>query len=109
MTERPTGNLTTFWDHEPAGDVPAIMADAQRHARECGRTVAVVGPTKIWHVHPDGRIEDVTPQGELMEIEDTRPPVLCRECRDGKHPNCTGDALDPVTDQIVDCQCPRCI
>lgn len=27
------------------------------------------------------------------------------DCRDGKHP-CAGTALDPVTDDIVECACP---
>lgn len=37
------------------------------------------------------------------------PPVICPECAQGKHANCTGDALDESTDSIVDCQCPRCV
>ncbi|ASD52318.1 hypothetical protein QCN32_gp43 [Arthrobacter phage Niktson] len=33
---------------------------------------------------------------------------LCPECRDGKHQNCTGQALHPVSDEIVACNCPTC-
>lgn len=29
----------------------------------------------------------------------------CPECRQGKHANCTGWALDPDTDELVDCPC----
>lgn len=32
-------------------------------------------------------------------------PVLCPECANGKHPNCIGQALDPVTDALVPCTC----
>jgi len=28
---------------------------------------------------------------------------LCPECRDGKTSNCVGQALDPVTDEFVEC------
>jgi hypothetical protein len=31
--------------------------------------------------------------------------AICPECRDGKHPNCAGIALDQVTDDIVPCEC----
>lgn len=31
----------------------------------------------------------------------------CPECVAGKHVNCNGQALDPVTDQIVTCACPH--
>ena len=33
---------------------------------------------------------------------------VCPECRDSKHLNCTGWALDPVTDAEVECDCPGC-
>lgn len=29
----------------------------------------------------------------------------CPECRAGKHPNCTGWAINPDTDEIVECPC----
>ena len=56
-------------------------------------------------------------RGDVLRLEHTRSgpvwafhaPLLCPECEAGKHTNCIGDALDPVTDDIVDCQCPRCI
>ena len=32
-------------------------------------------------------------------------PVYCPECIAGKHPNCVGQALDPVTDDLVPCTC----
>lgn len=32
---------------------------------------------------------------------------LCPECRDGKHLNCTGWALDPETDEQTYCGCPE--
>lgn len=32
----------------------------------------------------------------------------CPECRNGKHVNCTGDALDEDTDTIVACTCTDC-
>ncbi|HEU5032669.1 MAG TPA: hypothetical protein VFV01_47655 [Spirillospora sp.] len=31
----------------------------------------------------------------------------CPECVAGKHPNCTRQALDPATDEFVDCACER--
>lgn len=34
------------------------------------------------------------------------PEFPCAECRDGKHGNCTGWALDDA-DRFVDCEC-RC-
>jgi hypothetical protein len=40
--------------------------------------------------------------GYGSELEEAR--AACPECRDGKHWNCTGWALD-VNDQEVDCQC----
>lgn len=30
---------------------------------------------------------------------------VCPECRDGKHGNCVGYALNPATDVVVDCEC----
>jgi len=32
--------------------------------------------------------------------------MLCPECRDGKHVNCTGWAVNEETDDVVDCHCP---
>jgi len=29
----------------------------------------------------------------------------CPECRSGKHGNCTGWAIDPDTDEMVECEC----
>jgi hypothetical protein len=34
--------------------------------------------------------------------------IICPECRDGKHNNCIGQALDPMTDDIVSCTCTYC-
>lgn len=31
----------------------------------------------------------------------------CPECRQGKHDNCTGQALDPRTDEMTQCPCQR--
>lgn len=31
--------------------------------------------------------------------------VICPECRDGKHQNCIGYALDAATDIVGECQC----
>jgi hypothetical protein len=31
--------------------------------------------------------------------------VRCPECVAGKHENCTREALDPVTDELVSCAC----
>lgn len=31
--------------------------------------------------------------------------AVCPECRDGKHGNCIGYALDPVRDEVVACGC----
>lgn len=31
----------------------------------------------------------------------------CPECRQGKHGNCTNEALDPETDEIVPCECAQ--
>lgn len=31
---------------------------------------------------------------------------ICRECREGKHRNCDGIALDETTDDFVECRCP---
>lgn len=30
---------------------------------------------------------------------------ICPECRNGKHQNCTNEALDESTDEIVPCNC----
>ena len=38
-----------------------------------------------------------------MTVRSERP--VCPECRDGKHSNCTHDALDDTTDDVVDCYC----
>lgn len=32
--------------------------------------------------------------------------VICPECDNGKHPNCDGRALHPVTDELTACACP---
>lgn len=32
-------------------------------------------------------------------------PAPCPECRQGKHPNCTGDTWDPVRDAPAACPC----
>ena len=37
------------------------------------------------------------------------PRPICPECRDAKHGNCAGQALDETTDEIVDCTCTECI
>lgn len=31
----------------------------------------------------------------------------CPECRNGKHQNCDGVALDPDADEIVECGCAQ--
>jgi hypothetical protein len=31
--------------------------------------------------------------------------VICPECRDGKHGNCIGYALNPDTDVVGECEC----
>jgi hypothetical protein len=31
--------------------------------------------------------------------------AICPECRDAKHGNCIGYALDPVRDEVVACGC----
>jgi hypothetical protein len=43
----------------------------------------------------------------LMSENEPDVPV-CPECRDGKHGNCVGSALHPITDDIVDCLCGEC-
>lgn len=30
--------------------------------------------------------------------------MMCPECRDGKPRNCVGWAIDPVTDEIINCK-----
>lgn len=32
-------------------------------------------------------------------------PILCPECRGGKHRACNGEAFDIETDEIVECEC----
>ena len=47
-------------------------------------------------------------QGQLAarDAADTLPaPTICPECAQGKHGICAGEALDPVTDEVVGCQC----
>lgn len=34
-------------------------------------------------------------------------PSTCPECRQGKHPNCTGWALDD-NDEVIPCGCSSC-
>ncbi len=34
-----------------------------------------------------------------------RKEAICPDCREGKHGNCLGDALDEQVDQIVECFC----
>jgi hypothetical protein len=34
-------------------------------------------------------------------------PLDCPECRQGKHVNCTDWALDPDTDEMVECECAQ--
>jgi hypothetical protein len=34
--------------------------------------------------------------------------MMCPECRDGKHANCTGWALHPYTDDLEACDCVTC-
>jgi len=37
----------------------------------------------------------------------TDQPLLCPECRNGKHPNCDGHAWDQTADAPAPCECPE--
>jgi hypothetical protein len=41
----------------------------------------------------------------VVTYEWPEPRPICPECRDGKHGNCTGEALHDATDVIVECGC----
>ncbi|AWY05303.1 hypothetical protein SEA_MEMENTOMORI_49 [Microbacterium phage MementoMori] len=41
----------------------------------------------------------------VVTYEWPEPRPICPECRDGKHGNCTGEALHEATDVIVECGC----
>lgn len=41
----------------------------------------------------------------VVTFEWPEPRPICPECRDGKHRNCTGEALHEPTDEIVECGC----
>ncbi|QHB37043.1 hypothetical protein QDA00_gp60 [Microbacterium phage Matzah] len=41
----------------------------------------------------------------VVTYEWPEPRPICPECRDGKHGNCTGEALHEITDVIVECGC----
>lgn len=45
-----------------------------------------------------------------LPIAGTKPKTrpVCPECVQGKHVNCDGTALDPVTDEVVACGCGAC-
>jgi hypothetical protein len=49
--------------------------------------------TKDWSTEPEG--------GYIV----SPPAAVCPECRDGKHGNCIGYALDQATDTVVACGC----
>ncbi len=38
----------------------------------------------------------------------TNTPLICPECRSGKHANCSGEAFDFDTDRPVPCMCTSC-
>lgn len=72
----------------------------------------------LWSAKTDESIlwtQDVLDQYELIDWELTLKwavantterleKLVCPECRDGKHPNCTGWALGP-NDDLVECNC----
>jgi hypothetical protein len=41
----------------------------------------------------------------VVTYEWPEPSPICPECRDGKHRNCTGEALNEYLDEIVPCRC----
>lgn len=44
---------------------------------------------------------------EELDLDPAPAGPICPECRDGKHTNCVGYALNPKTDLVVDCCCPH--
>ena len=39
----------------------------------------------------------------MADEPDLRPKLYCPECRVGKYGNCVGQALDPISDDFVEC------
>lgn len=59
--------------------------------------------------YPDDDPEDLTRLLLTPAEAGLTPPdpglLMCPECATGKHPNCTGQALHPVTDALGPCGC----
>ena len=60
---------------------------------------------------PDARPARLGPAwidvGYTTEDDMERHPRDCPECQAHKHPSCTGTALDPDTDEFVECECAQ--
>lgn len=67
----------------PRHDFDAYQAAIHEGARP--------GHPGVEHWHPIG--------------EPTPPALWCPECTNGKHVNCVGQAMHPVTDELVPCSC----
>lgn len=96
----------------PAAAVASALAAAARadhvhgdHAHLDARIDALHGPgaaAALDAALADGSIfADALPRPVAVEVG-----VICPECDNGKHPNCDGRALHPVTDELTACTCP---
>lgn len=76
-----------------------------RQAVAAGQHLAAIDPALLT---PTGRALQavgVDTAFEAMTHGMGLTPRDCPECRNGKHANCTGWALDEDTDEVVDCDC----
>lgn len=77
----------------------------ERQAVISGRRLAMTDPALL---SPTGRaLQTIAVDNAFEGITHgmSLHPRDCPECRQGKHVNCTGWALDEDTDDVVECEC----
>jgi hypothetical protein len=85
-------------DSEPMpynGDV--MYRDGRAWSNISGAERDVTDEINAWAARQPGVV--------VVTYEWPEPRPICPECRDGKHGNCTGEALHEATDVIVECGC----
>lgn len=90
---RPTG-----YHSQTTGGIKVYSCAVRTHTKVCGfRTEspikAAVDEEARWHRQAHKSAWAALPR--------------CPECVNGKHPDCDGRALDPITDELVPCACPN--
>lgn len=109
-----------------AGEVTTVVGAAYSHALAAGMVALPTGPdgqvagaqairetvqslVDAGYGTHEAVLERLTkaasdPITEPLAVTYPRP-LWCPECVNGKHQNCVGQALDPVTDDLVPCAC----